>query len=214
MPQLGVFAPLAGAGAGGGTIAAGGTATVAGGLTAAELTVLGVAAATALTVTAIGVKDVIEDYLDDAEEAEIDSVLTQAGDRSRAEQSRLRDCEDCIWCLVNIQVQGSYVEPRRGRATSQGVGPYLVQGRTVYVREGIILAGASHEFAQDVASRSSFRDIVRWGILAKTIAYIQAQPPSGLAPGVRDAHPGNVRRYRSWIRYDILVSGTINAFMA
>lgn len=213
MPQLGIPALI---GAGGGTTATIGTGaaatTVVGGLTAAELTALGVAA---VAITALGVKGIVDDYLDSpASNNEVDSVLSQAGEKSRAEQRRLQDCTNCIWCLVNIQAQGSYVEPRSGRAPTQGAGPYLVQGRTVYVREGIILAGAAHEFSQGVASRRDFRDIVSWGILAKTIAYIQSQPPSGLAPGGRDYRPGSLRRYTGQIRYDILVSGTINAFMA
>ncbi len=207
MPQLGIPALVGGGGGG----AAGG-ATVVGGLTAAELTVLGVG----LTIVGgLAVSQVINDYLDTpVTEREADSVLSQAGDRSRAEQRRLQDCAECVWCLVNIQAQGSYVEPRSGRAPRQGAGPYLVEGRTVYVREGIILAGAAHEFSKDVASRRNFRDIESWGILAKTIAYIQAQPPHGLTPGARDYRPGSLRRYTSEIRYDILVSGTVNAFMA
>ena len=183
------------------------------GLTATEVAVAGVAA-TAVVVSGLAVVDVIDDYLDTpASEGEVDSILSQAGDRSKAEQRRLRDCADCVWCLVNIQAQGSYVEPRSGRAPIQGAGPYLVQGRTVYVREGIVLAGAAHEFSKGVASRRDFRNIVRWGILEKTIAYIQAQPPYGLAPGGKDYRPGSLRIYTSQIRYDIVVSGTINSFM-
>lgn len=211
MPQLGIPALAA---VGGGTAT---TTTVVGGLTAAELALLGIAAVTVATISVIGVKGIIDDYLDGVEESEIDGVLTQAGDRSRVEQATLQDCADCIWSLVNIQAQGRYVEPRSGRAPTQGAGPYLVQGRTVFVREGIVLAGAAHEFSQGVASSRQFRDIVRWGILAKTIAFIQSRPPAGLSPTdprSRDFRPGRLDQYTSDIRYDIMVNGTINAFMA
>jgi len=213
MPYLGIPAL---AGAGGTTVTVGGGAaaatTVVGGLTAVELTVLGVAAAAALAVTAIGVKGIIDDYLDGVEESEIDGVLTQAGDRSKAEQRRLRDCTDCIWSMINIQAQGTFL-PLGNRTDPQGIGPYLVQGRTVFAREGVIVAGATHEFAQGLASRRNFKQIESWGVLAITVQYILNQPPHGIPPG-RDNRPGSLDRYTRSVRYDINVFGTINAFMA
>ncbi|RCK51701.1 hypothetical protein TH25_08470 [Thalassospira profundimaris] len=189
-----------------------GGAIALGGLSAAEVAVAGVAA-TAVVVSGLAVVDVIDDYLDTpASESEIDSVLSQAGDRSKAEQRRLRDCADCVWCMINIQAQGDYL-PLRNRTDPQGVGPYLVNGRTVYVREGIIVAGATHEFAKDLANRSNFKQIERWDVLAKTIAYIQSQPPYGIPPS-RDNRPGALDKYSRKVRYDINVFGTVNAFMA
>jgi len=210
MPALAPLAPIA-AGAGGGTAAVGGGTALVGGLTATELVVLGV---TAVAVAGYAVSGIIDDYLDEpTTESEVDNILDKAGERSKAESRRLRDCAECVWCQVNIQAQGSFVDPIGGRATSQGIGPYLVQGRTVYVREGIIIAGATHEFTKERAGRKNFKQIERWAILAKTIKYIQQQPPSGLAPGMSDYRPGTLKRYTSEIRYDIGVFGTINAFI-
>jgi hypothetical protein len=123
---------------------------------------------------------------------------------------RLSDCRNCIWCQINIQAQGTFLEPN-GRPEIQGIGPYLVTGRTVTAREGVIVAGATHAFAQGVASRRDFRQIDAWDGLGRTIRWIQAKPPGGIGNGEwRVGSPGNQARS---VRYDIMVVGTINAFM-
>ncbi|MEP3344968.1 MAG: hypothetical protein ABJN34_03760 [Litoreibacter sp.] len=208
MPILAPLVP-AGATAAGGTAAVGTTAAV--GLTATEMAVLGGAA---LLIGGVVVVDLLDDYLDTpATESEVDAIQAQAGDRSKADERRLQDCESCIWCMVNMQAQGSFVD-QRDRTAPQGIGPYLVEGRTVFVREGIMIAGLTHEFARGIASRRDFRDIERFAVLAKTIAFIQRQPPTGLAFNSRDNRPGSLNRYSGQIRYDINVFGTVNAFMS
>jgi len=89
MPQLAPLAPvLAG---GGGTATAGG-GTLLGGLTAAQ-----VATAGAVIVSAVAVGVLVDDYLDEpVAQSETDAIQTQAGDRSKADRDRLRDCANCV----------------------------------------------------------------------------------------------------------------------
>ncbi|MGH1453356.1 MAG: hypothetical protein ACRBBV_09305 [Paracoccaceae bacterium] len=205
MPQLAIPAL---AGAGGGGAAAGGT--VLGGLTAAEVLTAG-AAATALVATGVATIAVIDDYLDSpATQSEAETIAAQAGDASKAERRALEDCANCVWCQINIQAQGNYL-PLRNRSDAQGIGPYL-RRRTVFAREGLIVLGLTHEFARGLASRRNFREIESWGILTKTAAFISSRPPAGLPNGEHRA--GGLARYANSVRYDIMVMGTINAFMA
>lgn len=127
MPQLAPLAPLAG---GGGTAAAGGGRLL-GGLTAAQ-----VATAGAIIVSAVAVGVLVDDYLDrPVTQPESEAIRAQAGDRSKAERDRLRDCVNCVWCQINIQAQGTFL-PLRNRSDAQGIGAYLVQGRTVLCPRG------------------------------------------------------------------------------
>ncbi|WP_411840264.1 hypothetical protein [Paracoccus sp. ME4] len=206
MPQLAPLAPLAAGAGGGGTAAAGGGALL-GGLTAAQ-----VATAGAIIVSAVAVGVLVDDYLDrPVTQPETDAIQNQAGERSKAERDQLRNCANCVWCQINIQAQGTFL-PLRNRSDAQGIGPYLVQGRTVHAREGVIIAGLTHEWAQRTASRRDFRQIEQWGILARTIRYIQSRPPAGLPNG--EHRTGGMASQNSRVRYDIEVRGTINAFMA
>ncbi|MEL7182040.1 MAG: hypothetical protein AAGK57_00190 [Pseudomonadota bacterium] len=178
-----------------------------GGLTAAQ-----VATAGAVIVSAVAVGVLVDDYLDEpVAQSETDAIQTQAGDRSKADRDRLRDCANCVWCQINIQAQGNFL-PLRNRSDAQGIGPYLVQGRTVYAREGVIVAGLTHEWAQRTASRRNFRQIERWDILGRTVRYIQSRPPIGLPNG--EHRTGGIASQNRQVRYDIEVRGTINAFMA
>ncbi|MEM1375488.1 MAG: hypothetical protein AAGF78_14010 [Pseudomonadota bacterium] len=203
MPILAPAVPLAG---GGGTLAAGG-GTLATGITATQVATAGLVIASAITVGVL-----VDDYLDSpVQEDEESAIRTQAGAQSKADREELRDCEDCRWCQVNIQAQGTFL-PLRNRSDPQGIGPYLVQGRTVYAREGVIIAGMTHEFAKGLASKRNFRQIESWGVLAATVAYILGRPPGGLPPG--EYRAGRLERYATQVRYDIEVAGNINAFMA
>lgn len=200
MPILGAPALV---GAGGGTATA---TTLGGGITATQATGVIVV----LGLLSVGV--LVDDYLDrPVTESEQDRIKAQAGERSKADRRRLQDCKDCIWCQINIQAQGNFL-PLRDRSDAQGIGPYLVRGRTVYAREGVIVAGMTHMFAKKLASRRDFRQIESWDILGRTVAYILARPPAGLPPGEHRAE--GLRQYSRQVRYDINVAGTINAFMA
>ena len=131
-----------------------------------------------------------------------------SGAQSRADRDAVRNCQDCIWCQINIQAQGNFFE-RGGRPDVQGIGPYFRSGRTIFAREGVIVAGLTHEFAEGIARRRDFRDVVSWGILAKTVQYILSRPPGGLPPGEHRA--GGTERYASDARYDIMIPpGSIN----
>lgn len=210
MPQLAPLIPAVAGGGAAATTATAGAGTVVGGLTAAELTTLG--AAVVLGAGVLGVKAIVDDHLDiPTSESEIDSIKSKAGEKSKAEQRRIQDCKDCVWCMVNIQAQGTYF-PLQKRTDPQGIGPYLVNGRTVYVREGVIIVGETHAFAQGLASRRNFRDVEKWDLLGRTIKYIQSRPPSGLPNGEYRV-PGPQSR-NTLARYDIMVFGTINAFMS
>ena len=202
-----ILAPLVPATASGGAIVGGGT-TVAGGITVTQAVTVGVVIASAVTVGVL-----IDDYLDTpVTETEADEIRTQAGAQSRADRDAVRNCQDCIWCQINIQAQGNFFE-RGGRPDVQGIGPYFRSGRTIFAREGVIVAGLTHEFAEGIARRRDFRDVVSWGILAKTVQYILSRPPGGLPPGEHRA--GGTERYASDARYDIMIPpGSINAFMA
>lgn len=205
MPVLAPLAPAA-AGVGGGTATLGGGGALLGGITAGQIATAG-----AIVLGGVALISIVDDYLDTpATETETQGIQDRAGAQSKEARERLRGCRDCIWCQINIQAQGEFVDGG-GRPDQQGIGPYLVEGRTVTAREGTIIAGLTHQFAQSVASRRNFRQIESWGILARTIAYIQARPPAGLPPGEHRA--GGLARYSRSIRYDIMVAGTINAFM-
>lgn len=210
MPILAPLAPVAGGGAviGGGGTAAGGGAIL-GGITAGQ-----VATAGAVIISAVAVGALVDDYLDrPVENSEAEAVKAQAGEKSKADRRALADCVECQWCQINIQAQGNFL-PLRNRSDPQGIGPYLVNGRTVFTREGVIVAGLTHEWSKSIASRRNFRQIESWDILGRTIAYILSRPPGGLPPGSNDYRAEGLRRYSSDVRYDIGVQGTINAFMA
>lgn len=88
----------------------------------------------------------------------------------------------------------------------------MVQGRTVFAREGVIIAGLTHEWAKRTANRRNFRQIEQWDILARTIVYINSRPPGGLPPN-GEYRANSLSRYANDVRYDIMTAGTINAFM-
>ena len=215
MPILAPLAPaggLVGGGAAGGA-AVGTTAatstTLLGGVTIAQ-----VATAGAVVVSAVAIGALVDDYLDrPVEESESEAIQSQAGAKSKARRTALQDCVNCRWCQINIQAQGNFL-PLRNRSDPQGIGPYLVEGRTVFAREGVIVAGLTHDWAKSIASRRDFRQIESWDVLGRTIAYILSRPPGGLPPGNNDYRAEGLRRYSSDVRYDIGVQGNINAFMA
>lgn len=208
MPQLLAVPALATAG-GTGTAAATGGGLLAG-VTTTQLVTAGVVVTAALA-TGYGIT-VINDYLDEAATAsEVDGIKAQAGERSKADRRALENCANCVWCQINIQAQGNFLQ-QSDRTLPQGIGPYLVQGRTVFAREGVIIAGLTHEFAKGVARSRDFKNITSWRILERTVSYIQSRPPGGLPPG--EHRPGSLERYSSDVRYDIMVTGTIFAFMA
>jgi hypothetical protein len=201
MPMLGIPA-LAGFGGGG--------SAVVGGLTAAEVITAGVAAGT-LVVSAVALSNIVGDYLDrPVAQSETDAIVAQAGAASKAARDKVRDCRDCVWCQINIQAQGTFL-PLQNRSDPQGIGPYFVSGRTVTAREGVLVAGLTHAFAQTLASRRDFRQIESWDLLGRTIAFIQSRPPGGIPTGEYRAE--GLRRYSTEARYDINVVCTINAFM-
>jgi hypothetical protein len=175
MPVLAPAVPLlGGAGATGGTVATGGT--ILGGITATQMAVAG-----AVLVTGVAVIAIADDYLDrPATQSETDGILSQAGAPSKEARRRLADCRSCVWCQINIQAQGNFL-PLRNRTDPQGIGPYLVQNRTVTTREGVIVAGAIHAFAQGLASRCDFRQIESWDMLGRTVQFILSRPPRGPA---------------------------------
>jgi hypothetical protein len=205
MPILGVPA-LAGAGAG-----AGGGTVLFGGLTASQVIIAGVAAGT-LVVSAVALGNIINDYLDrPVQQSETDRIVGQAGAVSKRERDKVRDCRNCRWCQINIQAQGNFL-PLARRSDPQGIGPYFVLNRTVTAREGVIIAGLTHAFAETLATRRNYRRINDYNILGETIAFIQRCPPAGLGNG--EYRAGSLERYSSDVRYDINVVCTINAFMA
>ncbi len=202
-----ILAPVvAGAGAGGGGAALGGGAIL-GGVTATQVAVAGAVVVSAVVATAV-----VNDYLDrPVAQSETEAILGQAGAVSKAARDRVRDCRDCVWCQINIQAQGTML-PISNRSAAQGIGPYFVSGRTVFAREGVIIAGLTHEFAKGLASRRDFRQIQSWDLLGRTIAFILSRPPGGIPTGEYRAE--GLRRYSTEARYDINVVCTINAFMA
>jgi hypothetical protein len=201
MPMLGIPAL---AGAGGGATVGGGA--VVGGVTATQVVIAG-----AVVVSAVGVKALVDDYLDRPVAAsEADGILAAAGAPSKEARRRGTDCAACLWCQINIQAQGTFL-PLRNRSDPQGIGPYFVLGRTVTAREGVIIAGLTHTFAQGLANRRDFRQIESWDVLGRTVKWIQEKPPGGIGNGEhRVGSPGNQARS---VRYDINVVCTINAFM-
>lgn len=203
MPMLGIPA-LAGVGGGGG-------GALFGGLTASQVIIAGVAAGT-IVVSAVALGSIVNDYLDrPVVQSETDAIVERAGAVSKAARDRVRDCRDCVWCQINIQAQGTLL-PLANRSDPQGIGPYFVSGRTVFAREGVLIAGLTHAFAQTLASRRDFRQIESWDLLGRTIAFIQSRPPGGIPTGEYRAQ--GLARYATQARYDINVVCTINAFMA
>jgi hypothetical protein len=206
MPMLGIpaLAGVGGTGAATGTVVTGGT--ILGGVTATQVAIAGVA-----VVSAVGLKVLVDDYLDSPVAAsEADGILAAAGAPSKEARRRVTDCAACLWCQINIQAQGTFL-PLRNRSDPQGIGPYFVLGRTVTAREGVIIAGLTHTFAQGLASSRNFRQIESWDVLGRTIKWIQEKPPGGIGNGEhRVGSPGNQARS---VRYDINVVCTINAFM-
>jgi hypothetical protein len=165
----------------------------------------------AVVASAVTVGVLVDDYLDTPVVAsEADDILAVAGEPSKAERERLKDCAGCLWCQVNIQAQGTFL-PLRNRSDPQGIGPFLVVGRGVTTREGVVIAGLTHEFAKGLASRRDFRQIESWDVLGRTIAVILARPPGGIPTGEYRAQ--GLARYTTEVRYDINVHCTINAFM-
>lgn len=203
MPMLGIPA-LAGVGGGGGTV-------LFGGLTTAQVITAGVAAGT-IVASAVALNAIVDDYLDrPVGQSETDAIVQTAGETSKRARDKVRDCRNCIWCQMNIQAQGNWL-PLSNRSDPQGIGPYFVAGRTVFVREGVIIAGLTHAFAETLASRKNFKLIKSYNILGETIAFMQRCPPAGIGNG--EYRAGRLERYSSDVRYDINVVCTINAFMA
>ncbi len=179
------------------------------------------AAIAAVVVTAVVVAaaekiiDIVGDYLDEkAREKEyVDRVRERVGEKSKAEQRRLQDCKTCKWCLVIIQAQGVLVGGSSGSTMS--LGPYVVEGRTVFANEGIILLGATQLMLDDALGRRALKQILALGAFARTAKYILERPPAGLPPGRMDyrAGGGGASADREF-RYDIGVMGTISAFLS
>lgn len=213
MPVLAPAVPVL-ATAGGSTAAVGTTAaaggTVFAGLTATQLVAAGVVLS-AGAVLAVGA--LIDDDLDSpVRPGEAEAINSRAGDASKAERDRVRGCSTCVWCQINIQAQGDLIYGQGQRPARQGIGPYF-QPRTIFVREGVIIAGLTHEWVKGVARRSAVRQIDSWGVLANTVAYIQrSQASGGLPPGEWRANAP--RSQNTQVRYDINVVGTVNAFMS
>ncbi len=195
---------LAGAGGGGG-----GAAATGGGITLGSILFWGSAVVAGVAVgTAINLAD---DWLDTpAEEDEVTDILTQAGDKSKADARAVRDCRDCVWCQVTIHAQGLLVGNSSG--STMTLGPYFVSGRTVTTREGIVLLSGTHALLQEDLGRRPFREIERMGVFARTAQFINTKPPHGLPPGEHRSQTS--RAASSQFRYDLNVVGTINAFMA
>lgn len=201
------FVPLLVGGGGGG---GGGAAATGGGISLGTILFYGSAVVAGVAVgTAINIAD---DWLDTpVEETEAERILTQAGDKSKADAEAVRNCAGCVWCQVTIHAQGRLVGGQSG--STKTLGPYFVQGRTVTAREGIILLSGTHALLKDKLGRSAFRSIEKIGAFAKTAKYINERPANGGLPN------GEHRSERSQavstqFRYDLMVHGTINAFLS
>lgn len=181
-----------------------------------ELIVAGLAAIATVVViaTAVEIVEIVDDYLDErARKKEyIDSVRDRVGDKSKAEQRRLKDCKQCKWCGIIIQAQGVLVGGMGG--STESLGPYVIQGRTVFANEGIIVLGATHLKIEGVVGRKNLKEIERLGVFAKTAKYILERPPHGLQPGRMDYRADSGFAVNRQFRYDIGVMGTIPAFLS
>ena len=152
---------------------------------------------------------IADDWLEKpAEEAEVEGILTQAGDQSKRDAQAVRNCATCVWCQVTIHAQGILVGGRGGSTLT--LGPYFVNGRFVTTREGIILLSGTHALLKDKLGRRDFRAIESMGVFARTAQFINSRPPHGLPPGEHRTQTSNAASTQ--FRYDINVVGTIEAF--
>jgi hypothetical protein len=127
-----ILVPVVAGGGGGATLGGG---AILGGVTATQVAVAG-----AVVVSAVVVGTVVNDYLDrPVAQSETDAIIAQAGAVSKAARDQVRDCTNCVWCQINIQAQGTFLQ-QSDRTAPQGIGPYFVR-RTVFAREGVILPG-------------------------------------------------------------------------
>lgn len=158
------------------------------------------------TVVISDVIDLVDDWIDDMDDSEAERSLERVGEVSRT--ARQRDgCERCKWCQIVIQAQGYLIGPSSGSTVS--LGPYFRLGQTVTTREGVTVLGATHLLVESEVSRRDFREIEKLRVFSATSSYISARPPAGLPPGEYRAGGS----FAGKIRYDINVTGTINAFL-
>lgn len=198
------FIPVVVGGGGGGGAAAG---TAGGGITLGSVLFWGSAVVAGV---AVGVAiNIADDWLEKpAEEAEVEEILTRAGDQSKRDAQAVRNCATCVWCQVTIHAQGILVGGRGGSTLT--LGPYFVNGRFVTTREGIILLSGTHALLKDKLGRRDFRAIESMGVFARTAQFINSRPPHGLPPGEHRTQTSNAASTQ--FRYDINVVGTIEAF--
>ncbi|MFC3529786.1 hypothetical protein ACFOMH_16545 [Paracoccus mangrovi] len=198
------FIPVVVGGGGGGGAAAG---TAGGGITLGSVLFWGSAVVAGV---AVGVAiNIADDWLEKpAEEAEVEGILTRAGDQSKRDAQAVRNCATCVWCQVTIHAQGILVGGRGGSTLT--LGPYFVNGRFVTTREGIILLSGTHALLKDKLGRRDFRAIESMGVFARTAQFINSRPPHGLPPGEHRTQTSNAASTQ--FRYDINVVGTIEAF--
>lgn len=190
---------------GGGTAAGTGSGITLGSLLFwGSAVVAGIAVGTVVTIA--------DDWLDTpTTDDETEGILTQVGDKSKADAQAVRDCANCAWCQILIHAQGTLVGGDGGSTMS--LGPYFVNGRTVTTREGIVLLSATHAFLQENLGSRSFRGIEQLGTFARTAEYIRSRPANGGLPARNDWRPQRPRAESTMFRYDINVYGTINAFL-
>lgn len=164
--------------------------------------------------TAVEIIDIVDDYLDEQarKKENVERVRDRIGEKSKADQRRLQDCKECKWCLIIIQAQGVLVG-NSGKST-MSLGPYVVQGRTVFTSEGIIVLGATHLMVEGAVGRRNLKAIENLGVFVKTAKYIKTRPPGGLPPGSMDYRASRSKSDDREFRYDIGVQGTIPAFLS
>lgn len=158
--------------------------------------------------------DIVRDYLDEkARNKEyVDRVRDRIGEKSKAAQRRLQTCKTCKWCLVIIQAQGVLVGD--SSKSTMSLGPYVVEGRTVVVSDGIILLGAT-QLMLEVLGKRALNEIAKLGTFVRTAKYNVERSSGVLPPGRMDyrAGGGGASADREF-RYDICAVETIPAFLS